>query len=108
MQEFFLKLKIDKFTIVMFIEFWKHEAEFFKLDINWVKKVTEFFLHASWNPLCYSDQSANFQLMRDLGMVGRLLHIMKDNQLTAATIRTISSVITVLLQGTPDPGSMLK
>ncbi|XP_056017801.1 WD repeat and FYVE domain-containing protein 3-like isoform X2 [Ostrea edulis] len=55
-----------------------------------------------------SDQSSNFQLMRDLGMVARLLHILKDNQLTPATIKTISSVITVLLQGTPDPSALLK
>lgn len=41
MQEFFFKLKIDKWTIVMFIEFSEHsgdEAAFVKLDINWSRK----------------------------------------------------------------------
>ncbi|XP_061175428.1 WD repeat and FYVE domain-containing protein 3-like isoform X2 [Saccostrea echinata] len=55
-----------------------------------------------------SEQSSNFQLMRDLGMVGRLLHILKDNQLTPATIKAISSDITVLLQGAPDYAALLK
>lgn len=75
---------------------------------NKILDFSELKYYLPWVNLYCSDQSNNFQLMRDLGMVGRLLHILKDNQLTPATIRTISSVITVLLQGTPDPVSMLK
>ncbi|KAK3103345.1 hypothetical protein FSP39_018631 [Pinctada imbricata] len=55
-----------------------------------------------------SDQSSNFQLMREIGLISRLLHILKDPKLTSATINIITSVITVLLQGPPDSPSLLK
>ena len=58
--------------------------------------------------LCCSEQISNFQLMRDIGLVSRLLHILKDNKLTQASIDTITSVIHVLLQSPPDNHSLLR
>lgn len=56
----------------------------------------------------YSDQVSNFQLMRDIGLTSRLLHILKDTNLSEATIDTITNVIYVLLQGPPDQHGLLR
>lgn len=56
----------------------------------------------------YSEQTTNHQLMRDIGLVSRLLHILQDQKLTQSTIQTISSVISVLLQTPPDQNGLLR
>lgn len=55
-----------------------------------------------------SDQKANLMLMHEIGLVSRLLHILKDPSLPQATIDTIASVLTVMLQGNLDGHSLLR
>ncbi|KAL5018829.1 hypothetical protein ScPMuIL_004551 [Solemya velum] len=55
-----------------------------------------------------SDQNANFSLMREVGLVQKLLHILKDPKLTSVTISCVSNVIIVLLQGPPFPAALLR
>ncbi|XP_052069301.1 WD repeat and FYVE domain-containing protein 3-like isoform X1 [Mytilus californianus] len=81
------------------LEVW-HEAPF---DLQ--KSLYEHFFELLTES---SEQISNFQLMRDIGLVSRLLHILKDNKLTQASIDTITSVIHVLLQSPPDHHSLLR
>ena len=81
------------------LEVW-HEAPF---DLQ--KSLYEHFFELLTES---SDQTNNFQLMRDIGLVSRLLHILKDNKLTVASIDTITSVIHVLLQSPSDSHSLLR
>ncbi|KAL4240237.1 WD repeat and FYVE domain-containing protein 3 [Mactra antiquata] len=55
-----------------------------------------------------SDQSNNLRLMREMGLVSRLLHVLRDPRLPQATIETMASVIGLLLEGTPDGQALLK
>lgn len=55
-----------------------------------------------------SDLKSNVHLMREVGLVSRLLHILKDHKLSHQTIQTIASVISVLLQGASDSNSLLR
>ncbi|CAI9723395.1 repeat and FYVE domain-containing 3-like isoform X2 [Octopus vulgaris] len=55
-----------------------------------------------------SDHKSNLYLMREVGLVPRLLHILKDHKLSQQTTQTIASVISVLLQGASDSNSLLR
>ncbi len=46
-----------------------------------------------------SEQKNNMRLMQDLGLVPKLLHILKDETLSHHTVQTLASVISVLLAG---------
>ena len=55
-----------------------------------------------------SDQANNLKLMREIGLVQRLLHVMRDPRLSQATLETMASVVGLLLEGPPDPQALLK
>ena len=46
-----------------------------------------------------SEQRSNLRLMQDLGLVLKLLHILKDETLSHSTVQTLANVISVLLAG---------
>ena len=46
--------------------------------------------------------------MREIGLTSRLLHILHDPRLPQPTIETMASVISLLLEGNPDPQALLK
>ena len=46
-----------------------------------------------------SEQKNNLRLMQELGLVTKLLYILKDENLTQATVETVTSVIAVLIGG---------
>ena len=56
----------------------------------------------------FSDQKGNLRLMQELGLVGKLLHILKDPNLSRITMQTIASVLTVLLSGATHAPSILR
>ncbi|KAK7508020.1 hypothetical protein BaRGS_00000985, partial [Batillaria attramentaria] len=55
-----------------------------------------------------SEAKTNCELMRDMGLVTKLLNVLRDSQLSLPTINTIASVICELLSGTPDPHGILR
>lgn len=55
-----------------------------------------------------SEQKTNCELMRDMGLVTKLLNILRDIHLSLPTIQTIASVICELLTGAPDPHGILR
>ncbi|XP_048248442.1 WD repeat and FYVE domain-containing protein 3-like isoform X1 [Haliotis rufescens] len=55
-----------------------------------------------------SDQKVNHGMMRQIGLVERLLHVMHDVRLSQLTIQTVSSVLHELLQGPPDIPALLR
>ncbi|XP_064637335.1 WD repeat and FYVE domain-containing protein 3-like isoform X3 [Lineus longissimus] len=55
-----------------------------------------------------SELQSNLKLMREVGLVNKLLHILKDSTLSAITIQTIVSVLQVLLTSCPDQKSILR
>ncbi len=46
-----------------------------------------------------SEQKNNLRLMQELGLVTKLLYILKDENLTHATVETVTGVIAVLIGG---------
>lgn len=72
-----------------------------------------FFLQCeSYNKMCllanFSEQANNLRLMREIGLSGRLLLVMRDPRLHAATLETMATVVGLLLEGHPDPQALLK
>ncbi|XP_076455501.1 WD repeat and FYVE domain-containing protein 3-like isoform X2 [Babylonia areolata] len=55
-----------------------------------------------------SENKLNCELMRDMGVVRKLLNILRDVQLSVSTTHTIASVICELLTGAPDPHGLLR
>ncbi|XP_050392525.2 WD repeat and FYVE domain-containing protein 3 [Patella vulgata] len=55
-----------------------------------------------------ADAKANSMMMRDIGLVSGLLHVLKDVNLSVHTTRTICNVIGELLLSTPDHQSLLR
>ncbi|XP_074647224.1 WD repeat and FYVE domain-containing protein 3-like [Tubulanus polymorphus] len=50
----------------------------------------------------FADQQSNLRLMHEVGLVTKLLHILKDEKLSHVTTQTIASVLHILLQGVPE------
>ncbi|XP_069124433.1 WD repeat and FYVE domain-containing protein 3-like isoform X2 [Argopecten irradians] len=88
------------------LEVW-HEAPY-DLQRSLYEHFYELLTESSRSIQLKSDQVSNFQLMRDIGLTSRLLHILKDTKLSEATIDTITNVVYVLLQGPPDQHSLLR
>ena len=64
--------------------------------------------HLVFSIYCNSEQTNNRKLMREIGLTSRLLHILHDPRLPQPTIETMASVISLLLEGNPDPQALLK
>ena len=58
--------------------------------------------------MCFSDSKQNCELMRDMGLVMKLLNILQDVQLSVSTTHTIANVVCELLSGAPDPHGLLR
>ncbi|XP_041362357.1 WD repeat and FYVE domain-containing protein 3-like isoform X2 [Gigantopelta aegis] len=54
------------------------------------------------------ESKMNHAIMRDIGLVSRLLHILADNKLSTLTIHTIATVVKELLLGPPEASSLLR
>ncbi|XP_070185825.1 WD repeat and FYVE domain-containing protein 3-like isoform X2 [Littorina saxatilis] len=55
-----------------------------------------------------SEAKTNCELMRDMGLVNKLLNILRDVQLSVSTTNTIASVICELFTGAPDSYGLLR
>ncbi|CAH1794598.1 unnamed protein product [Owenia fusiformis] len=55
-----------------------------------------------------SELSSNLLLMNEVGLVSKLLHVFKDNNLSLASQQTIASVLTVLLRGAKQTEGLLR
>ncbi|KAH3872283.1 hypothetical protein DPMN_035498 [Dreissena polymorpha] len=55
-----------------------------------------------------SEQANNLRLMREIGLSGRLLLVMRDPRLHFVTLETMATVVGLLLEGHPDPQALLK
>jgi len=56
----------------------------------------------------HSESKTNCELMRGMGLVTKLLTVLRDPQLSLSTTNTIASVICELLTGAPDPHGLLR
>jgi len=50
-------------------------------------------------PVCVkcSERRSNLRLMQELGLVGRLLHILNDSSISLPTLRAVAALLTILL-----------
>jgi len=45
----------------------------------------------------YSERRSNLRLMQELGLVGRLLHVLNDPSISVPTLRAVSALLSILL-----------
>ncbi|GFN82004.1 WD repeat and fyve domain-containing protein 3, partial [Plakobranchus ocellatus] len=55
-----------------------------------------------------SEQRINHNIMRNMGLAGKLLHILHDPRLSLQTVQSIANVLAELLSGPPDHPSLLR
>ena len=55
-----------------------------------------------------SEQKSNAKLMLELGMVKKMIYILHDSNLSKITLKTIMSVMKVLLAGATHEKSLLR